>query len=57
MHKYFLYLILFNILASSDGIARLWNASTGIIEREYMGHQKAVTALAFRDEIVPTSQE
>lgn len=38
--------------ASSDGVARLWNASTGTVEREYQGHQKAVTALAFRDEIV-----
>lgn len=41
--------------ASSDGVARLWNASTGVIEREYQGHQKAVTALAFRDEIVSAS--
>ncbi|CAD1479357.1 unnamed protein product, partial [Heterotrigona itama] len=36
--------------ASSDGVARLWNVSTGAVEREYQGHQKAVTALAFRDE-------
>lgn len=41
--------------ASSDGVARLWNASTGTIEREYQGHQKAVIALAFRDEIVSAS--
>ncbi|XP_011308901.1 target of rapamycin complex subunit lst8 [Fopius arisanus] len=39
--------------ASSDGVARLWNVSTGKIEREYQGHQKALTALAFRDQIVP----
>lgn len=45
------YLIIF-YAASSDGVARLWNASTGTVEREYQGHQKAVTALAFRDEIV-----
>ncbi|KAI4492738.1 hypothetical protein M0804_002529 [Polistes exclamans] len=38
--------------ASSDGIARLWNVSTGAIVREYKGHQKAVTALAFYEEAV-----
>lgn len=38
--------------ASSDSVARLWNISTGIVEREYQGHQKAVTALAFRDEVL-----
>lgn len=55
---YLIHLILFYLIfyaASSDGIARLWNASTGIVEREYQGHQKAVTALAFRDEIVSAS--
>lgn len=36
-------------LASSDGIARLWNIESGEIEREYSGHQKAITALAFVD--------
>jgi hypothetical protein len=25
---------------------------TGAVEREYNGHQKAVTSLAFRDEII-----
>ncbi|KAG5894355.1 hypothetical protein JTB14_031916 [Gonioctena quinquepunctata] len=35
--------------ASSDGLARLWNVKTGVMEREYAGHQKAVIALAFRD--------
>jgi hypothetical protein len=25
---------------------------TGTVEREYNGHQKAVTSLAFRDEII-----
>lgn len=35
--------------ASSDGFAKLWNVKTGTMEREYSGHQKAVTALAFRD--------
>lgn len=41
--------------ASSDGIARLWNVSTGAIVREYKGHQKAVTALAFYEEAVSTA--
>lgn len=35
--------------ASSDGLARLWNVKTGVKEREYAGHQKAITALAFRE--------
>ncbi|KAL1497225.1 hypothetical protein ABEB36_008221 [Hypothenemus hampei] len=35
--------------ASSDSFARLWNVKSGHIGREYAGHQKAVTALAFRD--------
>ncbi|KAK0163103.1 hypothetical protein PV327_006812 [Microctonus hyperodae] len=38
--------------ASSDGVARLWNVTTGGIEREYQGHQKALTALAFRDQVI-----
>lgn len=37
------------ISASSDNFAKLWNVKTGTLEREYAGHQKAVTALAFRD--------
>nr|BAN20635.1 vegetatible incompatibility protein HET-E-1, putative [Riptortus pedestris] len=37
------------ITASSDGIARLWNLETGAIEREYSGHQKPITALAYSD--------
>jgi len=36
-------------LASSDGMARLWNVESGNIEREYEGHQKSLTALAFCD--------
>jgi G protein beta subunit-like protein len=35
--------------ASSDGAARLWNTKTGALKREYMGHQKAITSVAFRD--------
>lgn len=38
--------------ACSDGVARLWKIDTMETEREYIGHQKAITALAFRDEIV-----
>ncbi|XP_054716586.1 target of rapamycin complex subunit lst8-like [Uloborus diversus] len=34
---------------SSDVLARLWNISTGEIKRDYNGHNKALTALAFRD--------
>lgn len=35
--------------ASSDNLARLWNLSTGEVKREYSGHSKALTALAFKD--------
>ncbi|CAH0554363.1 unnamed protein product [Brassicogethes aeneus] len=35
--------------ASSDCYARLWNVNTGVMERHYAGHQKAVTALALMD--------
>lgn len=37
------------ITASSDNLARLWSVTTGEMKREYSGHQKALTALAFRD--------
>ena len=37
------------ITASSDSTARLWSLKTGEIKREYQGHQKALTAVAFRD--------
>nr|XP_018914403.1 PREDICTED: target of rapamycin complex subunit lst8 [Bemisia tabaci] len=39
------------LTASSDGAARLWSVETGAIEREYSGHQKAITALAFSDQV------
>jgi len=39
--------------ASSDGTARLWKIETKTIEREYLGHSKALTAIAFRDEFKP----
>lgn len=35
--------------ASSDGFAKIWNIETGNMEKEYSGHLKAVTALAFKD--------
>lgn len=37
------------LTASSDNMARLWSLKTGEVKREYQAHQKAVTALAFRD--------
>ena len=40
------------ITASSDNNARLWNINTGENIREYSGHQKAITALAFSDGVV-----
>lgn len=39
----------FLITASSDSVVRLWHVDTAEIKREYTGHQKAVTALAFSD--------
>ena len=36
--------------ASSDNIARLWKVDTKEVDRMYIGHQRAITALAFRDE-------
>ncbi|KAJ8682715.1 hypothetical protein QAD02_018507 [Eretmocerus hayati] len=41
--------------ASSDGVARLWNLSSGTVKREYQGHQKVVSALAFWDEVLPAA--
>ena len=38
--------------ASSDGIVKLWNIENGTKERQYAGHQKAVTSIAFHDSIV-----
>ncbi|XP_058810141.1 target of rapamycin complex subunit lst8 [Phymastichus coffea] len=37
---------------SSDGYARLWNITSGNLKREYQGHQKVVSALAFKDELL-----
>ncbi|RXG64139.1 Target of rapamycin complex subunit lst8 [Armadillidium vulgare] len=34
---------------SSDSTARLWSISSGKVVREYSGHRKAISALAFRD--------
>jgi len=40
------------ITASSDNMARLWSVETGEVRREYSGHQRVVTCLAFRDRAV-----
>ena len=37
-------------VVSSDSMARLWNVKTGEVKREYSGHQKAVVALAFKED-------
>ncbi|CAG2118114.1 unnamed protein product [Medioppia subpectinata] len=42
----------FIITGSSDNNARLWNVFSGDVKREYSGHQKAITALAFSDALV-----
>ncbi|XP_062525777.1 target of rapamycin complex subunit lst8 isoform X2 [Bombyx mori] len=44
------FILLFT--GSSDSYARLWNIERGTLEREYCGHQKAITALAFKDQPV-----
>jgi len=49
---YFNYSILFFyylISVCSDGKARLWSTETGDITKEYIGHQKPATCLAFDD--------
>ncbi|KAK2714744.1 target of rapamycin complex subunit lst8-like isoform X2 [Artemia franciscana] len=43
------------ITASSDGTSRLWSVEEKEMKKEYTGHQKAVTALAFKDG-VPTPE-
>lgn len=43
------------ITGSSDNVARLWSVETGEIKREYSGHQKAISAIAFRDIIYSPS--
>ena len=37
------------ITGSSDNMARLWQTNTGDMIREYKGHKKAITAIAFSD--------
>ena len=37
------------ILVCSDGKGRLWSTDTGTVEKEYIGHQKPATCLAFDD--------
>ena len=39
----------FVITGSSDNVARLWAVENGEIKREFVGHRKAISALAFRD--------
>ncbi|XP_054270856.1 target of rapamycin complex subunit lst8 [Macrosteles quadrilineatus] len=39
------------LTASSDNCARLWSVEKGTVQREYTGHQKAVMALAFCDQL------
>ncbi|KAB7497674.1 Target of rapamycin complex subunit lst8 [Armadillidium nasatum] len=39
----------FVVTGSSDSTARLWSISSGKVVREYSGHRKAISALAFRD--------
>jgi len=37
------------LTGSSDGNARLWDIDTGAVKKEYQGHQKSITSVAFRD--------
>jgi G protein beta subunit-like protein len=37
------------LTASSDNTARLWSIETSEIAKEYIGHSKALTSLAFQD--------
>ena len=39
----------FLFTASSDSVVRLWHVETAEMRREYTGHQRAVTSLAFSD--------
>lgn len=39
----------FLVTASSESVVRLWHVESAETRREYTGHQKAVTALAFSD--------
>ncbi|XP_072167793.1 target of rapamycin complex subunit LST8-like [Diadema setosum] len=39
------------VTASSDRTARLWSVAEGEVKREFTGHQKAITSLAFCDNI------
>ncbi|MCL4132035.1 UNVERIFIED_CONTAM: hypothetical protein GTU68_000887, partial [Idotea baltica] len=39
----------FIVTGSSDSTARVWCIPTGTVTREYSGHRRAISALAFRD--------
>lgn len=39
----------FLFTGSSDNVVRLWHVETAVMRREYTGHQRAVTAIAFSD--------
>ena len=36
-------------IGSSDNYARLWCIDSGTVEKEYAGHTKAVTSIAFME--------
>ncbi|XP_053678450.1 protein LST8 homolog [Anopheles nili] len=61
--RYWMWDVAFNndskylFTASSDNMARLWRIDTKTVEREYAGHLKPVTALAFRDEPVRSTTD
>ncbi|MPC27537.1 Target of rapamycin complex subunit lst8 [Portunus trituberculatus] len=42
------------ITGSSDNVARLWSVESGEVKREYSGHQKAISAIAFKDVLYPS---
>ena len=42
------------VSASSDHTARLWDVESGELVRSYVGHEKALTALALNDYVEPS---
>ena len=43
------YISIISVTASSDHVARLWHTEKSDPVREYRGHTKPVTALAYND--------